>query len=57
MQYAAIAQATDKSWMDAKGLSSARHLNSYVKSQKVVVDHLLVSGMDKEYAGWIYHGE
>ena len=32
-------------------------LNSYVWSQDVVFDHLLIKGIDGFYTRWIFHGE
>ena len=32
-------------------------LNSYVWSQYVVFDHLLIKGIDGFYTRWIFHGE
>lgn len=31
-------------------------MNSYIKSQKEVSDHLLIRGIDTEYTRWLYHG-
>ena len=33
------------------------YLNSYVWSQDVVFDHLLINGIDGFYTRWIFHGE
>ncbi|XP_012827605.1 PREDICTED: uncharacterized protein LOC105948893 isoform X2 [Erythranthe guttata] len=32
-------------------------LNSYIRSKKEVLDHLLIRGIDVEYTRWIHHGE